>query len=264
MATALKVSIIIFSILILFVIILMFLFRPLVSYLNKPSNLKKAAANGKTLAKSKGKTVVAVVAHPDDAEWYAGGTLGLLAQKNDVILVLGNSGEKGTNQPNLDKVREKKQLEAKKILGYKEAIFLRHPDRGLKNDKIFRREIKSIFKKNKPDIVITFDSDKQNLIYRHPDHLAAGQATTQVLKDFKNIDVYYFHSSAANTVVDFSSVKERKRKALRVITQYGRPGILIKILGLLFGRNNRLNYGMNERYPQVGVENGELFRRVNL
>ncbi len=45
------------------------------------------------------KTVLVIAPHPDDAEFYAGGTLALWAQQgNRIILVTVTNGDKGSYQ----------------------------------------------------------------------------------------------------------------------------------------------------------------------
>jgi len=259
---SLKIILIIIVSLFILLLIFMFAFRPLTSYLVRPSNLKKAAENGEFLLSQTNKNVFVVTAHPDDAEWYSGGTLARLAEKNNVFLVLGTSGEKGASGNNIGKIREEKQKKAAKFIGYRKVFFLRNPDRGLKNDKKFKQQINEMFLKTKPDIVFTFDPVKQGPIYHHPDHLAAGQAATAVVKYFEGANLYYFHSSSNNTVVEFSPVKQKKSDALQALFNYGRPGLVQTILRILsFGRSRQFTSGMNESYPSVGIKDGELFRK---
>lgn len=208
--------------------------------------------------------MIAVVAHPDDAEWYAGGTLALLAENNDVFLVMGTSGEKGGPANNLGKIREEKQKRAGKIIGYKEVIFLRHPDRGLIDNKQYRNELENIFRQKDADIILTFDPYKQSYIYHHPDHIAAGKASSEVAKKVGNITLYYFHSKDNDVIVDFERVSLKKRKALQILTDYGPPSIIFRILRtLMFRRDARFSYGINESFPEIGIQKGEIFRKTN-
>ena len=258
----LKIVLLIIVVFISLLVLALFVLRPLMSFLAKPSDIKKAAIEGKKLANQQESTVLAITAHPDDAEWYAGGTLALLAKKNDVILLLGTSGEKGARGDNVGELREKKQEKASKIIGYKKTILLRHPDRGLTNNNKYRSEIKEAINKYKPKTIITFDSVKPNYIYRHSDHMAAGEATTSVLESYDDIELYYIHSKENNVIIDFSSTREQKGKALRSLMDYGAPSGAMRFFRLLpFNRSHQFSYGLNDKFPSVNIKNGEVFRK---
>jgi hypothetical protein len=75
--------------------------------------------------------VLCIVAHPDDAEFFCGGTLLLLARAGaEVDLVVVTSGDKGARELDLDRPtlaarREREQLAAARIL----RLSQRWPDR---------------------------------------------------------------------------------------------------------------------------------------
>ena len=85
--------------------------------------------------------------HPDDAEFGTSGTVAKLTRKGKtVVYIVCSNGDKGTDDINmlpeeLIKIREKEQLEAAKILGVEEVIFLRHEDQALEDTPEFRKEI---------------------------------------------------------------------------------------------------------------------------
>lgn len=260
--------VIIIVVLILVIVAALFL-RPLFNSLSRPADVKKAKELGDELESATGKTIVVVVAHPDDGEWWAGGTMGLLASHgNKVILVDGTSGEKGANVDGLDKIREKKQLEAAKVQGYEKVIFLRHPDRGLDTAPDLKGEILKIFKQYKPDYVITFDIDKEGYIYRHADHEAAGKAAWVAGKEYKKgLTFYLIHTSAPNALVDFAPVKDKKSKALSIVASYGQNAWWIRLVRPVFlrrstGDESPERYGGGNAFPEAGVQYGELFRKV--
>jgi hypothetical protein len=255
----LTIAAILIFLILLFLIVILGVF-PRLNAMSKPSNLKKAKKLGIELLGQRNKNVVVVTAHPDDAEWYAGGTIIQLAQHNRVILVVGTSGEKGANVNNLGKLREGLQIKAAKIVGYKKVIFLHHPDRGLINNKEYRKQLISIFKQYKADIAFSFDVKHEGYVYRHSDHEAAGSATEEISKYFPKTDFYYFSSSRNNVIVDFTAAKKKKAAALKILSSYGSTG-LISILRFLPFRGRRSdNFGQNQSFPKIGVKNGELFR----
>lgn len=259
------IAVIVLVVLVLLVLALSYLVSPLMMGLSKPANPKKAKNLGDKLLESRGKTFVVVVAHPDDAEWYAGGTLATLAQGgNRVIVVLGTSGEKGADVKNLAKLREERQRQAAEIMGYEKVIFLRHPDRGLGESAEFEQEVENIFRQYRPAAVFSFDTEKEGYIYRHADHEAAGRATLAAGRGMPGLKFYLFHSSRPNVVVEFGPVKEKKGKALEILSDYGSRGRWISVLRFLFRRRDGQEpferFGMVTSYPELGVRYGEVFR----
>jgi LmbE family N-acetylglucosaminyl deacetylase len=232
--------------------------RPILDALQQPRDLPAAKARGEELLSSRGKTFLVITAHPDDAEWWAGGTLaGLTARGNRVILVLGTSGEQGANVPNLGAIREDEQQQAAKILGYADVIFLRHPDRQLSQSGTYLQELRDLYRQVSPDAVITFDLANEGLIYRHEDHRAAGRAAWDAAGDQPDLAFYLFHTSMPDVLVDYSAVKEQKKAALTILQSYQQPSFWHSILGI-FSRGE--NYGGRAVYGDVGVQWGELLR----
>lgn len=251
----------------LLVILLFLLARPLMRYLSKPANLAEAKERGLALARTKGKTIAVVVGHPDDTDWYTGGTLAKLhLSGNRIVVVVGTSGEKGgNNTPELGKVREAEQLKAAQILGYDRVIFLRHPDRQLEPNAKFKDEIGKIFKEEKPEILFTFDVEREGYIYRHSDHRAAGLAALEVAKRFKGIkQLYLFHSSTPNTIFEINDVLDQKAKAMAAHQSQGnnRMGRLFSFIPRFLrpDLSRGFNRGFNVSYPSVGIKSAEVFR----
>lgn len=111
--------------------------------------------------------LLAVAAHPDDAELFCGGTLALAALRGwrvgIVDLTRGESASLGTPE-----LRANEAAEAARILGlaHREALGL--PDGQLENSTEQRTLVVAALRRLRPRIVLTHgDSD------RHPDHIAA-------------------------------------------------------------------------------------------
>ena len=158
------------------------------------------------------KTILAVLAHPDDEAFGLGGTLALYAQKGyDVYYVCATRGEAGSvDEEHLNgykdtaEMRTAELMRAAKVLGLKGVFFLgyrdsgmpgmdanRHPDAQVNHpiDEVAGRVVKYI-RELKPDIVLTFDPIGG---YRHPDHIHIQQATTLA---FEKADDASFHPEA--------------------------------------------------------------------
>ena len=76
-------------------------------------------------------TYMLVVAHPDDSEFSSAGTVARLKDAGKrVVLIQVTSGDKGTPDADTDpaelgRTREAEQLEAARVLGMDEVVFLR-------------------------------------------------------------------------------------------------------------------------------------------
>ncbi|HET9914462.1 MAG TPA: PIG-L family deacetylase [Anaerolineales bacterium] len=160
------------------------------------------------------KTILAVLAHPDDESFGLGGTLALYAQKGyDTYLVCATRGEVGmVDDEHLNGFRDIAELRtaelerAAKILGLKDVYFLgyrdsgmpgteenKHPDAQINHsvDEVAGKVIKYI-RELKPDVVLTFDPIGG---YRHPDHIHIHQATVLA---FEKADDASFHPEAGS------------------------------------------------------------------
>ena len=126
-----------------------------------------------------------VVAHADDAEYGCSGTVAkLCAEGWEMVYVLCTDGSKGSSdreisQEELVKIRRQEQVNAGKVLGLKDVVFLDYPDSTLQPTLEVRRDIDREIRRYKPDVVFcqypmrTLDGGWG---VGHPDHLAAGEA----------------------------------------------------------------------------------------
>lgn len=143
------------------------------------------------------KTLLVVLAHPDDEAFGTGGTLAhCAAQGVDVYLLCATKGESGkVTDPSLGKVddvgklREQELVEACKALGIHAPIFLGYLDSGrhertqhnnsqaLMNTDEFEVEQKILEHMAilQPDLMLTFDPHG---IYGHIDHVKIHRAAT--------------------------------------------------------------------------------------
>ena len=126
-----------------------------------------------------------VTAHPDDAEFSSSGTVAKWCAAGwEVVYVLCTDGSKGTQDHSLTsedlaRIRREEQMEAAKVLGLKDVVFLDHPDAYLQPTLQLRKEIAREIRRHKPDVLITM-YPMRNLDgsygFGHPDHMAAGEA----------------------------------------------------------------------------------------
>lgn len=144
------------------------------------------------------KTLLAVLAHPDDETFGMGGTLALYAQRGvDVQLICATRGEVGEVDPKFTEtlqsaacLRTQELCCAAEVLGIQKVHFLNYRDSGMQGseDNIHPQalaaqpiaqvaaEVAHLIRKIRPEVVVTFDPIGG---YRHPDHIAIQQATVQ-------------------------------------------------------------------------------------
>lgn len=125
------------------------------------------------------KRALCIVAHPDDIEFYCGGTVLKMTRRGVLVdFVLATSGDKGSRdsgvaRQELATAREEEQEAAAYVLGVKRVTFLRHLDAELTENLDLRRELVREIRATMPDVLLTFDPFGG---YRyHPDHRIVGR-----------------------------------------------------------------------------------------
>ena len=127
-----------------------------------------------------------VVAHADDAEFGCSGTVARwCAEGVEVVYVICTDGSKGTEDrtitsEELSAIRTKEQIEAGKVLGLKDVVFLGYPDAYLQPTLELRRDIAREIRRHRPDVVICMypmrSLEGGGWGVGHPDHIASGEA----------------------------------------------------------------------------------------
>jgi LmbE family N-acetylglucosaminyl deacetylase len=186
--------------------------------------------------------VLVVLAHPDDPEFFCGGTVARWSSEGrPITYCLLTRGDKGsdvddTPPEKLAQIRETEQREAASTLGVREVIFLNELDGYVTPSIELRRDIVRVIRQVRPDIVITSDPTNffhSNRYINHADHRAAGQATLDAvypaarsalyfpelnndekLKPHKVREVYVAGAQHPNTIVDITEYFDLKLKAL--------------------------------------------------
>lgn len=175
------------------------------------------AAGRELLAK---KTVLAVVAHPDDLEWYIGGTLKKLADAGaNVQVIVATDGEKGPNRigaADLPRTRREEQLAAARLLGYSQVHFLGLPDRGAATDPRLLPRVQEFYRVVRPEAVFAFDPAYPSLPYLHPDHQGSARVFLSFWKTLgpERPPVYLFQTRRPDVAVDIGDVLNEKAQAL--------------------------------------------------
>ncbi len=183
------------------------------------------------------KRVLVVEAHPDDVEWYAGGTIAQLAREGaEITLVICTEGERGSYDPDANPIalaaaRKQEQQDAADLLGVKQVIYLGYPDGGLEATMELRKQLAILYRKFQPELLLTFDPWKRYEL--HPDHLAAGHAAVEArlaakmplyysharaegMREWAIPELWLFNTDVPNHWVDVSKTFERRLRVLRL------------------------------------------------
>jgi LmbE family N-acetylglucosaminyl deacetylase len=185
------------------------------------------------------KKILVVVAHPDDAESFCGGTIARVVERGNLVsVVICTNGDRGSHDQqirptDLFHMRQLEQDKARKILGIKEVTWLGYRDGELASTGDLRERIIRVIRQQQPDILMTFDPWKHYEF--HPDHRAVGFVTgeARMLADLPWIcpeftleglspwhvpELYLFSAQEPNHFVDISAtidLKVRSRLAHR-------------------------------------------------
>lgn len=164
------------------------------------------------------RTLLCVVAHPDDETFGAGGTLiHAVSQGASVVTVCATRGEageimerSGATPETLPRVREAEYREAGRIMGVSESLLLGYRDSGMPGspengdprafiqqpqEKVVT-DIVKVMKRVRPDVVLAMDESGG---YGHPDHIFASKCALAAFEQVRTEDpqeapskFYYF------------------------------------------------------------------------
>ena len=183
------------------------------------------------------KVILLLVAHADDTEFFAGGTIAKYASEGwEIFEVIATDNQRGSFDLPVKQLiadSEAEALAAGKILGKKDVIFLRYPDGMLRDTPLneLREKFIRLIRQYKPKIVFTFDPWAP--FEPHPDHQMVQQAAVEACGFCQNPkfhpehfkqglephlvpEILYFAKANvhANKFVDITSFIEKKIDAL--------------------------------------------------
>jgi len=225
-------------------------------------------------------SVLVVMAHPDDAEFSAGGTIARwTSQGAHVTYCICTNGDKGTSNPDMDprevaRVREQEQRAAAAVLGVRDIVFLGHPDGTLVATLELRRDVVRVIRQVRPEAVICPDPMRRYGIgfLNHPDHRAVGEVTLDAiypsardplvfpelaaagLAPHKVLQIYVANPQEPNCGIDITPVLETK---IRALTEHRSQVTEERLRDFLPKRSADLG----ERF---GLQHAEAFLRIEL
>jgi LmbE family N-acetylglucosaminyl deacetylase len=184
--------------------------------------------------------VLVVMAHPDDVDFSAAGTVAVLTDAGvEVVYCLVTDGQAGGFDRTIPRIemaaiRREEQTKAAAEVGVTSLHFLGHMDGSVVADMDLRHDISRVIRQVRPQVVIT-QSPLRNLdstYGSHPDHLAAAEATmcavypdarnpfafvgqpASDLDDWAVDEVWIPMGPGAADVIDITANVDRKLRAL--------------------------------------------------
>jgi len=186
---------------------------------------------------------LAVVAHPDDLDFGAAGTIATWTDEGiEVTYCICTDGDAGGFDPAVPRdqiggIRQAEQRAAAKEVGVGEVVFLGYPDGQLVPSFDLRRDISRVIRQVRPQRLLmqSPEINWERIAASHPDHRAAGEATlgavypdarnpfthTTLLQD-EGLDAWTVHDvwvmsagQGANRWIDVTDTFDRKLAALR-------------------------------------------------
>lgn len=223
--------------------------------------------------------VLAIGAHPDDVEFFAGATVaGLVASGAEVGIVVCTDGARG-GAGNGVALAERRRVEAERAaaaLGARAPIVLGHPDGGLVAADPLRRDLVREIRRMRPELLLLHDPTTlwtpvgKIVQLGHSDHRAAGQAALDAVYPRLFLESFYpelaaegfkpwlvrelwlFDTGEPDHFVEVGRMRDTKRAALACHESQHVPGLVAgaAALELAFGRRPG--------------EEAEAFRRLRL
>ena len=226
--------------------------------------------------------ILVIVAHPDDPEFFCGGSLARwVAEGHHVAYAIVTGGDKGTDDPTmtpqrLAQVRQVEQRNAGAVVGVQDIAFLEYLDGELVNNYDLQRDLVREVRRAKPDAIVTTDPQTAHWGARginHKDHRAIGAAVNDAIFPgsssrmyFPELlaegypphhprEVYYAGPSSPNLWVDITDTIALKAAAVcEHKTQVKEPDNVL----------DRLRSGTFRMMADGSVRFWEAFRRVFL
>jgi len=126
--------------------------------------------------------VMVVMAHPDDPDFLAGGTVAKLAREGrEITYVIVTNGNKGSDDPGvtselLEPIRAEEQRQAARVLGVARVEFLGYEDGEVEDTRDLRRDVTRQIRRWRPDLIITQNPTRTHANFPgwHRDHRITG------------------------------------------------------------------------------------------
>jgi LmbE family N-acetylglucosaminyl deacetylase len=144
--------------------------------------------------------VLAVYAHPDDADVACGGSLARWAKAGTAVhLIICTDGGKGTMDPSVQSkdlvaLRADELEESSAVIGLRSVVNLGFPDGELEDSEAFRRTLVEHVRALRPDVVCGHDPTAVffgQSYFNHRDHRIAGTALLDAVSPAAALPLYF-------------------------------------------------------------------------
>ena len=133
--------------------------------------------------------ILVAVAHPDDAEFGAAGTVASWTDAGiEVSYCIITDGDAGGFDPAVPRseiggIRRSEQRNAAKILGVEDVHFLGYRDGSLELSHTLRRDITRVIRQTRPQRMVIQSPERnwERIHASHPDHMVAGESALRAL-----------------------------------------------------------------------------------
>jgi LmbE family N-acetylglucosaminyl deacetylase len=228
--------------------------------------------------------VLCVMAHPDDVEFGAAGSVALwVDQGAEVTYVIVTDGSTGTADTGLvggklAEIRREESIRAAKVVGVENVIFLGYRDGYVEPTLDLRRDLAREFRKARPQRMVTMDPQSLpgGWFVNHPDHRAIGQSALDItvtagttpghfpelLEDgyepWRGLrEIYLFGPGGGPIAVDITDSVDRKIEALRCHeSQVGDWDVATMMRGWMAQNGREHGYQYAELFQQFGTMEG--------
>lgn len=223
------------------------------------------------------KRALVVIAHPDDAEHGAAGTVAKWVREGcEVNYVQCTDGGKGTSRRDITSeqlaaIRATEQRRACDALGVKELVLLGYPDGELSENQQFLRDIVAQVRRFRPDTVLApefFRLDSWHRDHRVTgrvvadacfpfarDHLEFPELLAQGLEPWKVAHLLMWAPHQVDEAVDISDTVDLKLQALKAHwSQVGENWERVEV---------RVRERAQDHAQRLGCKYAEIFRRID-
>jgi LmbE family N-acetylglucosaminyl deacetylase len=179
-------------------------------------------------------------AHPDDADFLAGGTVARLVKDGrETAYVVVTNGNKGSSDASITPerliaLREAEQRDAARVLGVTDVVFLGYEDGELEDSRDLRRDVTREIRRWRPDLVITLSPHRTYTSFPgwHRDHRTTARvvldcvyplardrlAFPELLPEFqphKVSEVYTIQWEQPSLIINITETMDQKLEAMR-------------------------------------------------
>ena len=225
---------------------------------------------------SRYRRALAVVAHPDDIDFGAAGTVARLTEAGvEVAYLVVTDGQAGgfdrdVPREEMPRIRRDEQTAAARAVGVDDVRFLGRVDGEVVADLDLARDVSRVIRQVRPDLVITSSPDRNHrrIGASHPDHRAVGGATLDAVYPFARNpfafpelledeglepwivgEVWLIGDERPDLAIDVTDTVDRKLAALREhASQLTDPGALAE----------RIHEWLSATAAEFGLEEGTL------